>query len=191
MSESRGERDEMGRQRKRERARGRSKSEQWQHDMFGPEEVKQRGSEAESGREERWRETERDQPCPVSQSTGLHTSAHSIHHLVPTHEHTDTHREPPNGLLHSPFPYNPCLPALLMHLSYLYSRSFICCYWYYYGIEWTAYSVSRKGLWWYSCGPFVAWNLDPLLFGANVEQFVLIFKQTIHTILQYISVSKK
>lgn len=118
-----------GRQRKRER--GRSESEWWRHDMFGPEEVKQRGSEAESGRR-RWRETERDQPCPVSQSTGLHTSAHSIHHRSPTHAHTDTHREPSNGLLHSPFPHNQRLPALLMHLSYLYSRSVICCYCYYY-----------------------------------------------------------
>lgn len=123
MSKSRGGWNE------RKRSRGKSKSEHWRHDMFGPEEVKQRGSGAESRRERdegRRRETSHVQSHSPPGCTHQHTP--SIIWLQLTHTqteretltHTHSHTsDPPNGLLHSPFPYNPCMSALLLYKSYV------------------------------------------------------------------------
>lgn len=76
----------------KERWRGRNESERWQHDMFGPEEAKQRGSEAESGREGdggRRRETSHVQSHSPLGCTRQHTL--SIIWLRLSHAHMGRH----------------------------------------------------------------------------------------------------
>lgn len=116
-------------QKERKRSRAGSESEHRQHDMLGPEEVKQRRSEAESrGQRERWRETVRDQPCPVSQSTGLHTLAHypSSGSKSCTDRPAHKYMVPNNGLLNSQFPYNPFLYSHCAQALFL--KKCDCCY---------------------------------------------------------------
>lgn len=106
------------------------------------------GSEAKRERGREWeKEMEGDGERPAMSSLTVHWAAH-VSTLHPSsgsdsRTHTDTHGERPNGLLHSPFPHNQRLPALLMHLSYLYSRSFSCCFCYF-NREVTGF---RNGLW--------------------------------------------
>lgn len=144
MSESR---TRQGRQRKWEREEGTRVSggnmtclalRKW-----SKEGVSQRVGERDGGRR---RETSHVQSHSPLGCTRQHTP--SIIWLQLTHTQTHTHGVPPNGLLHSPFPYNPRLPALLMHLSYLFSKSFFLNYCYYYDRDGTEYSVFRKGLRW-------------------------------------------
>lgn len=78
-------------------------------DMFGPEEVKQR-------RRVRQRVGERDGgdgESPAMSSITVQWAAHvsTLHPSLGSSSHTDTYGEPPNGLLHSPFPHVPRLPA--------------------------------------------------------------------------------
>lgn len=99
------------------KSRGGSVSEHRQHDMFGPEEVKQRRSEAEWERgRERWRETSHVQSHSPLGCTRKHTP--SIIWLQLTHTWTDgpTHTHLRYLLMASyfcHFPINP--PASALH----------------------------------------------------------------------------
>lgn len=85
---------------------------------WSKEGVRQWVGERDGGR--RWETSHVQSHSPLG-CTRQHTP--SIIWLQLTHTQTDTHthtyRVPPNGLLHSPFPYNPCLPALLLQLGYV------------------------------------------------------------------------
>lgn len=75
------------------------------------------------------REMEGDGERPAMSSLTVHWAAH-VSTLYPSsgsNSHTDTHRQThtstymvlPNGLLHSPFTYNPCPPVLPLQTGYI------------------------------------------------------------------------
>lgn len=92
------------------KSRGGSVSEHRQHDMFGPEEVKQRRSEAEWERgREIWRETSHVQSHSPLGCTRKHTPSIIWLQLTHTWSNGPTHTSkiPSNGLLLLPFSNKP------------------------------------------------------------------------------------
>lgn len=153
MSESKGERDETGRRRKTEWREREWAVATWHVWPWGSEAKREWGREWE-------KEMEGDGERPAMSSLTVHCAAH-VSTLHPSsgsnaRAHTDTWREPPNGLLHSPFPYKPRLPTLLMHLSHLYARSFSCCSCYNRDREGMVCRGFWKHIWQYSCRPTLA-----------------------------------